>query len=325
MKIVELSKTSEDGLRASQLVLELSGKNINTSIVNSLKRVIEDNVPTYAFFTDNIIIEKNTSVFDNDYMRLRLQQFTIPNLKIPVTYLHDDYWKYVDYSDPERKKHPDDNRLIEFSINAVNNTKEVMNVTTGDNEFRYFEDGTEDKKKFFKSGSLLIKLKPGQEFKCSAKATLGCGRRHDIWSSVANCYFETDDEEKIFKFTVESQGQLDEYKLLQTGCEVIKAKLQNIRDKIDANSKLVEISAKDTQLHIKLDDETHTIGNIINDTLQDHPDILYSGMAKPDVFKDEIFIKIESKKPNPIKYLFEAIDQLGDIYDEIHSSLKKKK
>ena len=323
IKIVELSRKLHKDFQASQLVIELSGKLITTSVVNTLKRAIEDNVPTYAFVKDNILIEKNSSVFDNDYMRMRLEQFTIPELKVPVTYLHDDYWKHVDYSDPERKKHPEDFKLIEFSINAINTTDDELNITTSSKEFKYYEDGVEDTKKFKNiNPQLFIKLKPDQEFKCTAKASLGCGRRKDIWSVVANAYFETDDE-KTFKFTVESQGQLDEYKILQTGCEVIKSKLQNIKERIEANSKLINISEKDTQLHIKLDDETHTMGIIINDYLQDNPDIIYSGVSKPDVFKDEIFIKIESKKQNPLKYFFKSLDDLSEFYDNMQKNFKK--
>jgi DNA-directed RNA polymerase subunit L len=322
IKIVELFKEPAKGLASSQLVLELSGSKINTSVVNTLKRVTEDDVPTYAFYKDNILIEKNTSIFDNDYMKMRLEQLTVPNIKIPVSFLHDNYWKYVDYGDPERKKHEDDSRLIEFSINATNETTEIMNVTTNGSEFKYYEDGVEDKKKFdTKYSFLIIKLKPGQTFKCSAKASLGCGRRKDIWAAAANTFFETDDEKK-FKFTLISQGQIDEYKILHTGCEIIKSKLKEIKERIDSKSELVTLSEKGTKLHVKLDEETHTIGNIINDSLQRNSDIVYSGLSKPDTFKDEILIKLESVKPNPIKYFFNTLEDLIELFDDLQSNFK---
>ena len=51
---------------ASELVLNLSGKNMNHVIVNSIKRIIQSDVPIYSF--DNFTITHNDSVFNNNYV-----------------------------------------------------------------------------------------------------------------------------------------------------------------------------------------------------------------------------------------------------------------
>ena len=46
-------------------------------------------------FVTNQYIEENSSRFDNDYMRMRISQFTIPNIKNDIVYLEDSFWKIL--------------------------------------------------------------------------------------------------------------------------------------------------------------------------------------------------------------------------------------
>jgi DNA-directed RNA polymerase alpha subunit len=73
----------------SRLEFELTG--INHTIVNTYRRVILSDIPIYAF--DNITITENTSVFNNNYMKLRLRN-------LPVIGIHSDTAFYV----PIKKK-----------------------------------------------------------------------------------------------------------------------------------------------------------------------------------------------------------------------------
>ena len=85
LKIVQIHKQEFKNLQNSQLVLEISGDNSNYTLVNTLRRLALDYIPTYAFPKETILIEKNNSIFDNDYMSLRLSQMT--PLKIKLFYL----------------------------------------------------------------------------------------------------------------------------------------------------------------------------------------------------------------------------------------------
>jgi hypothetical protein len=48
----------------------LPGKSVNPVLVNTLRRLSYDYVPIYAFPGESIQIEKNTSIFNNDYFLL---------------------------------------------------------------------------------------------------------------------------------------------------------------------------------------------------------------------------------------------------------------
>ena len=50
---------------------------------------------------------------------------------------------------------------------------------------------------------------------------------------------------------------------------------------------------------------------------------MFSGLSKPDLLIDEIEIKLVSLKNNPIKPLFETIDYLIQMFNEIQKQLVK--
>jgi DNA-directed RNA polymerase alpha subunit len=72
VNIKQLHKQEFKGLQSSQLILEFDGSTVNCCMVNALRRICLDHIPTYSSSFKSIIIEQNTSVFDNDYMKLRL-------------------------------------------------------------------------------------------------------------------------------------------------------------------------------------------------------------------------------------------------------------
>jgi hypothetical protein len=105
IKITELSKQESSGLKNSQLVLEISGDSVNFAIVNTIRRLVMDYIPSYSFCNDSIEIAENNSVFNNDEMKLRLSQMTIPNISNKINHLEKKYWKGVDYNDKNIEKH----------------------------------------------------------------------------------------------------------------------------------------------------------------------------------------------------------------------------
>lgn len=321
LKIIELSKQKFEDLKQSKLVLEFKGKTVHSSITNSLRRCSLNEIPTYAFCSDSIIIEENTSIYDNDYMRLRIEQMTIPNIKIPVIILDDKYWKNVDYSDLNREKDPKDNLNIEMVINYRNDTNDIVNLTTNDIEL--YKDGENIKNRFDnKYPHLIIKLRPGEVFKCTAKAVLGKGLSNNIWAAAATSYHEYEYETpNNIILTIESQGQLDEYEIIKRSCMIIIDKIKKNKDRIE-NGLNDEIK-NGNFVELKLDNESHTIGEVINDFLQINDDIAFSGLSRPDLLKEEIVIKMKSVKNNPLKPLFETMDYVIKIYENILEQINK--
>lgn len=317
---------------SSKLTLEFSGQDNANVIVNTLRRVLLDNIPNYAFPTDLIKISDNTSIFNNDYMKLRLSNLAVLNTNLDIYYLDPVYWKDIDYSDPKRPKHPSE-KQIEIAINSYNDTNFIKNVTS--NDLHYYEDGVEIQKYNRDAPFLIIQLRPAQTFKCTMRAALGVGERDNIWASAGNAYYDdltTDDikgtqidnPNKKILFTVESQGQYDEYILLIKACNFIVKKLDDIKNDLNKKFSSNEIT-ESQEIIIVLDGEDHTMGQLLNYFFQNHPDIIFSGVGKPDHLVNSIRFKIASSNnvKTPIKPIFEQINLLKEIYLLIEKSLIK--
>lgn len=319
VNITQLHKQEFVNLQASQLILQFSGKSVNSTLVNTFRRLCLDYVPTYAFCNETITIERNTSIFNNDYMKLRLNQLTMPKIMNDIMYLEDKYWYDVDYSNPTREKHPADNKILEFYVTHKNNTKENLNVDT--TSMKIFENSVEIERFDKKFPSLIVQLRPGEEFSCRAVAVLGVGKRNNIWSAIATAYYDRQ-EETNFKFTIESQGQYDEYEILYKACEIIKNKLMYVKKDIINKHDTDEVKSG-TKLLLRIQNEDHTIGNIINEYLQSNKNIVYAGLSKPDLLVNEIVIKFESVNKNPLMPLFETLDYLDILFTTVQNQILK--
>lgn len=315
----------------SKLILEFTGKEISNEIVNTLRRITMDNIPTYAFAPELIKISDNTTIFDNDMMRKRLSQLPVFNVDLDLDYLDPMYWQGVDFTDPKRPKHEKE-KLMEISINVTNDTMENKSITT--NDITYYFDGKEEKHHYDRACPILIiQLKPSDTFKCTMKAVLGTGERSNIWAASSLTFYDdhsTDDikggflEKKPDKitFTVESQGMMDEFVIMNKACKFIIHKLKTLKSELDARIKSKEI--KDAQTIIfELAGEDHTLGNLVNWAFQSHPKIMFSGLAKPDHLIKSVRIKISSEDKSPVPHMFSQIDYLISVYEHIEASISK--
>ena len=178
-------------------------------------------------------------------------------------------------------------------------------------------------------------MRPAQTFKCSMRAALGVGERDNIWAAAANVYYDdmtTDDIKGEFidnpnnkiHFTVESQGSYDEYDMLIKSCNFIVKKLTDIKNDLNKKFSAKEI-VDSNEIIIVLDGEDHTMGELLNFSFQNHPDIIFSGVSKPDHLVNSVKFKIacSEKIKNPIQLVFEQINLLKETYLHIEKLLVK--
>jgi len=282
ISVKESSYEPNNGILGSKLSLLYSGNDINHKMVNTLRRVTFNDIPTYAFPPELITMTKNTSVFNNDYMRNHLS--SLPILDIPSSendlfYLHPKYWNNVDYSDGERITHENE-IIIDMYINSTNNTQHIMNVTTNDatiikNDIKISMYDTEHP-------PLLIQLKPGQSFNCHMRSSLSIGENSDIWAASSNSYYDIDDDTSQILASYETKGQLHEYEFLIKACDYVCYKLEELRSNLNEKVISGQINKNNNIIMIYLVDEDHTMGELINDTIQDLSTVEYSGFSKPD-------------------------------------------
>ena len=86
---------NEDKFGSTFLKLEISGPYAHHTILNSIRKIAINQIPIYAFHPDKINIFKNTSVYDNSYMKGRLSQIPINNIKHDIKFLSLLYYKNV--------------------------------------------------------------------------------------------------------------------------------------------------------------------------------------------------------------------------------------
>lgn len=322
INIKEFAKQEYDDLQASRLTLHFSGKSVTPELTNTLRRLAIDYVPSYAFHRNNIYIEKNTSLFNNDYMRLRLSQISIPFIMCDVSYLEPEYWQNIDYSNPNRLRHPLDTKQLEMYINSINNTNEVMNVTT--NDVRIYENGIEVFDKFNKKyPHQLIQLRPGETFSCRMVSSLGVGKNNNIWASAKNSYHVYDPvDETNIKLLIESNNQFDEYEIMYKACLVLDKKLNEIKTRIINTYDKPEYT-NTNKLKIVIENEDHTVGNILNTYLQLNKNVLFSGYSKPNLLEDIVIIKLQTIENDPFKEVIKTLDYILELFDNIKNQILK--
>jgi DNA-directed RNA polymerase subunit L len=316
MEIIELENYIDE-FDSSFLKLELSGKDISFPIVNAIRKVCINQIPTYAFHTDKINIVRNSSVFDNTTMRERLSQLPIIKIKNEVKFLPLKYYKDVNFNDNSYERHTNDTINIEYFIKAKNNGPEkLLNVNTNDLQININNEKINVNDKYSaKNPILLIQLRIGEEFECSLKGILAVGEFDSIFNS-SNCYYDEINENK-YLLMIESSGQNTEYELLITGCEILIEKMKIIKENLN-NEQYKSIITENNSLILELINEDHTCGGPINYILQNMKEVIYSGITKQNFMQKNLLLKIKTiSSTDPIKTLNIAIDNSILLFEEM--------
>lgn len=314
----KINQTPLKGHQESQLIVQFKGPGVNPSLVNAIRRVACDEVPTYAFPIGMIDIEENTSTaFNNDYMRARISLLPVPE-PVKIDHLHPKYYDPIDFH--IRKKRPEihkEERDVRMYINYHNNSDTIKNVTTNDVVFKV--DGEDVKYYDSKNPVLIIKLLPNQSFKCTAKAVLGIGYTSGIWRAAryaVHSYIEEDD----ITLTIESHRKFKETVILEKACKCLIKKLELVEPVL---YNAIETSESKKNYFITIVGESHTLGELINYELQSSKDIIFSACVKQDNLVEEIAIKFSVKEDKNSKTVVEkALTDLKSKLKNLSVSFK---
>jgi len=310
----------------SRLELTLEGSDINHVVVNTLRRVGMTDVPIYSF--DQVDISENKSVFNNDYMRLRIRTLPITNIENDNVFVDDTEKKLennfedklleenaniaigqddIDYNEV-REVVSDAYDMITLFLDKKNTNEEILNVTTDDCKF--YKNG-EQIKNIYNDPLLLIKLKQGDKIKLSAVSKLGKESMSSLYSAVSILTYQEITPSK-FKIILESRGQISEYRVLYVACQNIIKKMDSILSLIPKNNDKMEGEIHSNNLD-------HTYGNLLVTGLLRHNDVDFAGYSKPHLLDNKIVIKYTLKKNN----IFNVITDVTDYYKKLYESLSK--
>jgi len=316
-----------NGLKRGKLHLELSGKDCNLPFVNAIGRIATKRIPVYAYTKELIQIQKinpetgfhDSVPFNYDMIRNRIKNTPVAGIDPEISYLHERYWKNANYLDKKREKHENE-KEVEANINIENRTDDILHVTTND-MLIYVNDKIEElySKEY---PFLIISLKPNEAFKCSLKAVVGIGLNDTCWDSAGNYWYDENDGK--IDFFIEGNLCYDEFKLISRSIEYFKLRTKLLKEEIKRQYSLDK--EKKENFQVKIVDEDHTFGQIINYEIQSHKNIKKSSMSKPSLLVREIILDIIVSPDNVksmIDFVMEAFDNLMNKIDVFEREYNK--
>lgn len=315
------------------LKLRIKGAEVNYILVNTIRRIAISLVPSYAFHYGDIVIEKNTSIFNNDYMRLRLanmpiiqkigdiDQDVVLDLEADALAANNETRKDLMQIEVEKEKRRQElMENIHMYIEAKNTTSDVMNVTTADEFTKFY---IKDKKvdNIYPRPVLVIKLKPNEEFKALCVASLHIHMKDNIFQPCSVVSFKQLDEHD-FEFYLESHGQLTEKEVVTMACKVFLIKLEKIKEKLMVFLKESDKKGN-SEVEITINNENHTMGNILTRAIQDHPNTMFCGYMIDNPFESKVKMLIKVKDMKITQVISECTDKLSKVIDKLIKQLDK--
>ncbi len=302
LRMYQNLKTSNNGR-----VLEFDINNLDTSVVNGLRRTILNDILNIGFGYEpekTITINKNTTGLHDELLAHRISL-------IPVM-----IEKWID----EPAATELENYIFRLKVNQKSQESKQGYVTT--NDFKVFEivDGKENQidnncfpLEFKYKSPILITRFPHrdsieQELDVECKLTKGTHAKHACFSPTVTCVaYENEEKEKSHHFMVESMGIWLPSKLVEQGFENLLRKTKNIIGVV-RNGEGSKYDGNYMAIDYNLKNESHTMGNMIQEWIYksefgengNGKKISHVSYHEPHPLENSIIIRLvlkEGKKP----------------------------
>jgi DNA-directed RNA polymerase subunit L len=347
--IIKEKQESKDGYNNNYVLFKFSGKEINYIIINTIRRTILTLVPSYAFDPENIIIEKNTSVYNNDYMKLRLSNIPVINpsyekmiikndlsslenileLEEAANIINFENKSTLTKEEEEKKKEFQTKLLNNFQIHitAINETNSILPITTDNVKFMI---KNKEIKTVYPLPILLLKLKPseprihikGEEFKATCYSSLNIPLKNAIYLSCNICSYDEIDS-NTFEFKLSSMRQISEEMIINYACNIIIIKLNKIKEKIINAIHKYKDEKVLYEAELIIENENHTMGNVITRVIQDNPDIEYCGYKIDHLYINELTLRYKTNGKSIVEILESSINYLINLYKHLLKQIDK--
>lgn len=325
------SKDSELG--NSRLEFKISGPNVDYIVMNTLRRTIMADIPIYAF--GEFKFEKNSSVFHNNYTKLRLRNMPIWGIENTVDFLekskvipdilnNNDSGQHNDEDDEngdkvqlevEKDLNSSTLKQLTMYINTKNKTNKIMTVSTNDAKFYYDEKQITSP---YKVPIPIIKLQPNQEIAFSAITKIGIEEENTMYTPVCICVYKKINDNE-FDFIIESRGQITEKRIIQVALINIERRIRNFIKLFNENKITVEPENKQLGLII-VNNEDHTLGNLISRGMQQHNKVSFAGYNMPHPLGKKVNFHYKLESNGEIN---SVVKDVVEYYSEIFSQIKK--
>ena len=333
---IHIKKLHEElELGDSRLEFNIIGNDINYVIINTIRRVILTDIPTYAF--TEFKFEKNTSVFHNNYLKQRVKYLPVWGIENKLDIIIDTMIKsdkgnntIIEENDNDQDNDQDNDedevsqqeqyntstlKQLTMYIKYKNKSNDIMSVTTNHAKFYY------DEKQIispYKSEIPIVKLQSNQEISFSVITSIGIEEMNTIYSAVSIVTYKEIDEHN-FNFILESKGQINEKRILHVAIFNINSILNNFKILIESLQFTKETIKEGT---LKLNNYDNTIGNLITKGLQQHKDIKFAGYNIPHPLEKKIIIHYNTST-NIVNNIKDVVKYYIELYIIIDDLIKK--
>ena len=339
-------KTNELG--NSRLEFNLSGPNMNYIVANTIRRTIFNDIPIYVF--DEFKFDKNTSIFHNNYLKLRLRNMPVWSIENTVDFLDNAHIKKpIDKVNEDQDENTEAGDEVELDIEKIlnsstlkqltmyinykNKLNDIVTVTTNDAKFYYGEKQIPSP---YKTGIPIIKLQPNQEIAFSAITKIGTEQEDAMYSAVCVNYYNQINENE-FLFVIESRGQITEKRIVQVALINIERRIKNFikllldnqvksddkgksDDKVKLDNKVKSDNNENNGIII-VNNEDHTLGNLIARGLQTHDKVDFAGYNLPHPLAKKVHFHYKLKNGDIKKVLEDVVEYYSDLYAQIKKSV----
>ena len=262
----------------------------NHVIVNTLRRVIYRQVPNYAFDSKNIKFSKNTSIYNNDILKVRISNMPVlgvvndnktfneyiennynwvVNTERPIDTLKESSKKDIDsiYENDTSIELLQDSNVLTMYCKVKNDDKkvELINITTDSCEFFLNEKKIPSP---YKSPLLLLKLRYNEEIEFSASTKMSIPFESPIYLSVENVFFVENGDKYTFKIIPRN--------ITLKASDIIKRAIIIIKEMLSVVLELIETSTDNTGI-LEINNDKFTLATLLTYYLQEHKSISYAG------------------------------------------------
>jgi hypothetical protein len=196
-------------------------------------------------------------------------------------------------------------------VDFENKSNDIYTVTTDDAKFYFAQKQISNP---YPVPIQLVKLQPKQIINFSVVTSVGIEKENSMYSPVSICVYDQKSDNE-FNFIIESRGQLNEVKIIHIAILNLIKKLEDILVQIPDNS---EDSGE-----IQINNEDHTLGNLLTSGLQIHKNIKFAGYNMPHPLEKRVIINYELKSGKIKETIKSVINNFIETFKEIDKKIEK--
>jgi len=300
--IVSLKKSSN----AIQFKINNKKENYEIALINGLRRIILVNLDSFCFSRESIQFQKNTSIYNEDFMS---QRFSLIPLnakefsKLDLTKLEAQFYATCSNVVEPTSYYAKDIKLYYMEGEAEGENDKILLDTT---KYITIPD------------ILLANIKPTQEMICTFKVKRGNHKENGgMFCPVSKCvyFFESDSKDEslngrekdylktknllplIYNFELETDGMYPIKEIFFLGCDyfiqLLQNKIEEIKNIETSTTVYIETSPTNmTGFDFIFEKNDDTLGNVIQTYGIQDKDIHYIGYHIPHPLDRKLFVRL---------------------------------